>query len=112
MSIAAAFQLSTVPCPPGGVGARVVEILGKVDVTNAGQLQHELAQLAPGSLIIDLSRAGYFDSAGFAVLDRLLARQPVAIVAAPGSILSAAMTLLRLPFHDSANAALASLRGA
>jgi anti-anti-sigma factor len=112
MSNAAAFQLSTVPGPPDRTGARVIEVLGEVDVTNAAQLQHELTQLAPGGLIVDLTRAGYFDSAGLAVLDRLLARQPIAIVAAPASILRAALTLLHLPFHDSADAARASLPGA
>lgn len=108
MSGAAAFQLSTVPCPPDA-GPRVIEILGEVDVTNAARLQCELAQFAPGPLVIDLSRAVYFDSAGLAALDRLLARQPIAIVAAPASMPRAAMTLLHLPFHDTVNAALASL---
>ncbi len=112
MSSAAAFQLSNLPGPPDGASCRIIEVLGEVDVTNVAQLQHELVQLAPGPLIIDLSRAGYFDSAGLAVLDHLLARQPIAIVAAPASILRTAMTLLHLPFHDTVHAALASLRSA
>jgi hypothetical protein len=34
--------------------------------------------------VVDLSQAGYLDSAGFAVLNRLLATPALAIVVAPG----------------------------
>jgi anti-anti-sigma factor len=57
----------------------VVEVRGEVDAANAAELEAALAGLACPALVVDLSGAGYFDSAGFAVLDRLLARTPLAV---------------------------------
>lgn len=105
------FQLTTLPSTPGEPAAvPVVQVRGDVDITNASQLRQDLADLASGPVVIDLSAVGYFDSAGFAVLDQLLSQGRVAVAVAPGSVVRAAMTLMELPFHDSIDAARAALR--
>jgi anti-sigma B factor antagonist len=108
------FELTPVPSPAGdgpggGPGIPVVQVRGEIDVTNAGGLHDALARLAAPALVVDLGSVGYFDSAGFAVLDRLLSQAPVAVVAPPGSVVRAAMSLLNLPFHDSIDAAQTAL---
>ncbi len=104
------FELATMPSPPGpGPAIPVVQVRGEIDVTNAGKLHEEIAGLLSAALIIDLSHVGYFDSAGFAVLDKLISQSPVAVVVAPGSVVRTAMSLLNLPFHDTIDAARASL---
>jgi anti-sigma B factor antagonist len=104
------FELTSVPSPAGdGSGIPVVQVRGEIDVTNAGGLHDALAQRASPALIVDLSRVGYFDSAGFAVLDKLLSQVPVAVVAPPGSVVRTAMSLMNLPFHDSIDAARVAL---
>lgn len=108
---ATVFEVLTVAPPPGdGTGVPMVQVRGEVDVTNAARLRQSLADLARGSLIVDLSHVGYFDSAGFAALDQLLGHATLAVVAAPGSVVAAAMTLLHIPFHDTADAARSALR--
>lgn len=79
------------------------------DVIRTARLWDGLIGFASGPVVIDLSDVGYFDSAGFAVLDRLLAYGTVAVVAPPGSVVRTAMTLLELEFCDSIDAARASL---
>lgn len=106
------FELATLPSPPGaGQVIPVVQVRGEIDGTNAAGLYEALARLASGPLIVDLGSVGYFDSAGFAILDRLLGQSPVAVVVPPGSVVRTAMSLLDLPFHDSIDAARAALRG-
>ena len=92
-----------------GTGIPVVQVRGEIDVTNAAGLHDALAQHASPALVVDLSSVAYFDSAGFAVLDRLLSQVPVAVVAPPGSVVRTAMSLMNLPFHDSIEAAQAAL---
>ncbi len=106
------FQLTTLPSPSGDgdpAAVPVVQVRGDIDMTNAGQLRQDLTDLSSGPVIVDLSDVGYFDSAGFAVLDRLLSRGTVAVVVAPGSVVRTAMALMALSFHDSVAAARASL---
>jgi anti-sigma B factor antagonist len=106
------FELSTSSSPPGaGPEIPVVRVRGEIDVTNASGLREALAGLVTGGLIIDLSSVSYFDSAGFAVLDRLIAQAPVAVVVPPGSVVRTAMSLLNLPFYASVDAARAALGG-
>lgn len=105
------FELAAVPFPPGdGQGIPAVQVRGDIDVTNAARLYDALAQRADDALVVDLSGVGYFDSAGFAVLDQLLSEAPVAVVVAPGSVVRTAMSLLNMPFHDNLDAARAALR--
>jgi anti-sigma B factor antagonist len=105
------FQLTTLPSPAGESAAvPVVQVRGDIDITNAAQLRQDLTEVTSGPVIVDLSDVGYFDSAGFAVLDRLLSRGTVAVVVAPGSVVHTAMALMALSFHDSVDAARASLR--
>jgi anti-sigma B factor antagonist len=106
------FELASVPGPAGdGPGIPVLQVRGEIDVTNAAGLHDVLAQRASPALVVDLSSVGYFDSAGFAVLDQLLSQAPVAVVAPPGSVVRTAMSLVNLPFHDSIDAAQAALAG-
>lgn len=90
----------------------VMRVRGDIDVTNAGELRTALAQRAGEALVVDLSDVGYFDSAGFAVLDQLLGKVRLTVVVPPGSVVRTAMSLLNLPFHDSVDAALAALPSA
>ena len=98
---AAAFELTTLP----DAGVTVAEVRGEVDVTNAAAFGDALARLGPGPLIVDLSGAGYFDSAGYAVLARMLTSGRLTVVAPPGSIAHAALSLFGLTFHDSVSGA-------
>jgi anti-sigma B factor antagonist len=103
------FELRTTgPVTAGTVP--VVEVGGEIDAGNAASFEKALADLASPALVIDLSGAGYLDSAGFAVLDRLLARTALAVVVAPGSVLRTAAQLVSVPFHDTVDQARASLR--
>lgn len=88
----------------------VMQLCGDIDVTNAAALQQALTKHTNGALIVDLGCVGYFDSAGFAVLDRLLSRGRLAVVAPPGSVVRPAIALMDLPFHDTIDAAEAFLR--
>ena len=102
------FQLAALS--PSGDPVPVLQVRGEIDATNAARLWDGLVGLACDPVVIDLSDVGYFDSAGFAVLDRLLAYGTVAVVAPPGSVVRTAMTLLELRFCDSIDAARAYLR--
>jgi anti-sigma B factor antagonist len=107
------FQLQPVG-PPAGSGGTVpaVEIRGDVDAANATDLSNALRELASSALIIDLSFVDYFDSAGFAMLDRLLDEAPVVVVISPDCVMRPAAELLNLPFHDSLTDARASMEPA
>lgn len=67
---------------------------------------------AAPALVVDLSRTGYLDSAGFAVLDHLLAKAALAVVVTPGSVLRTAAELMSIPIYDTIEQAGASLRSA
>lgn len=108
----AAFELQILdgPLTDGHAGstAVVAELHGDVDSTNVLNAEARLTELADGRpLVVDLSEAAYFDSAAFAMLYRLLNSLELSVVLRPGSMLRAAAELIRLPFHDSVEAALA-----
>lgn len=104
------FELAVLrPAPGDATDVPVAEVRGEVDISNAAQLRGSLAGLATGGLVVDLSEVGYFDSAGFAVLDLLIGEGVLAVVVAPGSVVRTAMTLMDLPFHDTVDAARAAL---
>jgi anti-sigma B factor antagonist len=106
----ARFELTVLePAPGAAMDIAVARIRGDIDVTNARELQQGLDNLAARPVIVDLSEVGYFDSAGFAVLDRLLSQRSMAVVIAPASVVRTAMTLMGLPFHDTLDAARAEL---
>nr|WP_225953331.1 STAS domain-containing protein [Kibdelosporangium phytohabitans] len=89
-----------------------VTVTGEIDVTNAEDLARTLAGItSEHPLVLDLSELCYFDSAGFAVLDRVLSEGPVIVVLTPGSKLRKAATLMGLPYHDDAGTAQAEARG-
>lgn len=103
------LQLAGAPAAPSG-GAVAVEIRGDVDAANSADLSNALRDLASPALIVDLSLVDYFDSAAFAMIDRLLGQAPVAVVISPGSVVRTAAELVDLPFHDSLAEARASIR--
>jgi ABC-type transporter Mla MlaB component len=96
------FELRPVG-PPAGSGGTVpaVQIHGDVDAANAADLGNALRELADPALIIDLSPLSYFDSAGFAMVDRLLDEIQVVVVISPDSVMRPAAELVNLPFFDS-----------
>ena len=96
------FELRLVG-PPAGSGGTVpaVQIHGDVDAANSADLGNALRELAAPALIIDLSPVSYFDSAGFAMIDRLLDEIQVVVVISPDSMMRPAAELVNLPFFDS-----------
>jgi anti-sigma B factor antagonist len=107
------FELRPVG-PPAGAGGTVpaVQILGEVDAANATDVSNALRELASPTLIIDLSPVDYFDSAGFAMIDRLLDEARVAVVISPDSVMRPAAELVNLPFYDSLTDARTSMEPA
>jgi anti-sigma B factor antagonist len=107
------FELRPVG-PPSGSGGAVpaVQIHGEVDAANATDLGNALRDLATPALIIDLSFIGYFDSAGFAMIDRLLDEIQVVVVISPDSVMRPAAELVNLPFYDNVTDARKSMEPA
>ncbi|MGH2888941.1 MAG: STAS domain-containing protein [Solirubrobacteraceae bacterium] len=106
------FELRQIEAEPEASGDDpiVVEATGEVDATNAADLRaalREIGVLHP--LVLDLNGMEYFDSAGFAVLDGLLAQRPIAIVVAPAAVLRRAATLMELPLYDTVEQARTAL---
>lgn len=104
------FGLDTITQDTAGTAVPVVRVSGEIDVTDAPALHEALAGLASPALIIDLAQVRYLDSAALAVLHRLVRHQRVAVVVPPGSVLHTAVTLVRLPCHDTVEAAGAALQ--
>ena len=94
------FELRTSGTVPGQ-DIPVAEVSGEVDAASAAGFEAALAGLAVPALVVDLSQASYLDSAGFAVLDRLLAKAALAVVVSPGSVLRTAAELMSIPIHDT-----------
>ncbi|MGW6056745.1 STAS domain-containing protein [Streptomyces sp. NPDC055189] len=87
----------------------VVKVTGEIDTTNADAFAAEVGELpGPRPLVLDLSNVLYLDSAGFAVLDRLISRQTVRIVISPGSRTHTAATLLSIPHYAAVDLAVAA----
>ena len=97
------------PAADSGSTVPAVQVHGDVDAANAAELSDALREVASPDLIIDLSLVSYFDSAGFAMIDRLLGQAPVALVISPGSVVRTAAELVDLPFHDSLSDARVSI---
>lgn len=104
------FELLPVGAPAGAGGTvPAVQIQGDVDAANATEVSDALRGLASPALIIDLSFVDYFDSAGFAMIDRLLDEVRVVVVISPDSVMRPAAELVNLPFYDSLTDARASM---
>jgi anti-sigma B factor antagonist len=95
---------------PGREDIPVAELYGEVDAANAAGFEAALAGPAEPAVVVDLSQAGYLDSAGFAVVDRLLATTALAVVVTPGSVLRTAAQLMGIPINDTVDQAGATLR--
>lgn len=79
-----------------------VTVTGEVDAANAAAFTRAVRELpGPRPLIVNLSAAFYFDSAGFAALDRLRADNAIVLVIEPSSALFAAAELICMPAHHS-----------
>jgi anti-anti-sigma factor len=107
-------SLFTVNVRPGAhdgpADTTVVDVTGEIDATNATEFQRAVRDIPARPLVVDLSALQYSDSAGFGVLDELLARDAVVIVLAPHAPMRAAARLLDLPCHDSVATAVAHVR--
>jgi anti-sigma B factor antagonist len=96
------FELRPVGPSSGSRGTvPAVQIHGDVDAANATDLGNALRDLATPALIIDLSLIGYFDSAGFAMIDRLLDEIQMVVVISAESVMRPAAELVNLPFYDN-----------
>ena len=99
------FQLHTAR-PNGTPHPREVTVTGEVDAANAADFTRAIHALpGPRPLIVNLSNVVYFDSAGFAALDRLLADKAIIIVIEPTSTLFKAAELMCMPVQPSTTAA-------
>jgi anti-anti-sigma factor len=102
----AQFELLQVEAAP----QPVIELRGEIDATNAADFDREIcAKTASGPAILDLSPAAYLDSAGFEVLDRLLATGSLIVVISTTSVLHKAASLMSVPFHDTVDQARSAL---
>jgi anti-sigma B factor antagonist len=91
----------------------ILELTGEIDADNARELDRALRRSATYvPKILDLSLVEFFDSAGFAVLDRRIAEGGLLLVISPGSLIRRAASVIDIPFHDSINDALAALADA
>jgi anti-sigma B factor antagonist len=103
------FDLEVSAAVPSGE-AMTVTVTGEVDVMNASDFARAVNDVrAPRGLILDLSRVRYLDSAGFAVVYRLLELRAVVVVLTVDSPIYTAATLVGLPYHDSIGSALNTL---
>ena len=100
------------PAADSGSTVPAVQVHGDVDAANATELSDALREVASPDLIIDLSLVSYFDSAGFAMIDRLLDEVRAVVVIAPDSVMRPAAELINLPFFDSVGAARKSIEHA
>ena len=98
------LRVATPPTPTRPV---VLTASGEVDATNAADFAASVRSLAgSGQAILDLSELAYLDSAGYAVLDGLIAAGLVRLVLDVHSRVRRAATLLGLPFSESVDAAI------
>lgn len=107
------FELRPVaPAADSASAVPAVQIHGDVDAANAADVSNALRELATPALIIDLSTVSYFDSAGFAMIDRLLDEIQAVVVVTPDSKMRPAAELINLPFYDTVTSARMSLERA
>ena len=96
---AAIFTLTPHPAAPDGAALAVT---GEIDVTNAVEFAKAIIERADSCrVVVDFSDLRFLDSAGFAALDDLLARDVITIVLSPGSRLRRAAALMGLPHLDA-----------
>lgn len=90
--------------------AATVSVTGEVDATNAETFAAAVGEIAAErAFVLDLSDLLYLDSAGFAVLHRIVSTHRVTIVLSPRSPLRRAAGLMELAHHDTVEAAAAAL---
>lgn len=84
-------------------------VTGEIDATNTADFVMAVDDLpGPRPLVVDLSDLTYMDSAGFAELDRMLARGAIVVVLPQDSALRKAAALIGLPCHDDVGTAVAA----
>ena len=97
-TVSARYRPGAAPPAPAGVigppavavefvgNVPVAHLQGEIDRSNAGAIEPELLALAPGPVIVDLSRLAFLSSAGLAVLFALARRcVRIAVVAPVGA---------------------------
>jgi anti-sigma B factor antagonist len=98
------FQLQHMGGEPGQIAT--FRLQGDIDMANAAVFEEAVSKrLEAGALVLDLSAAKYFDSAGFAALDRLLSRGQLQLVIGPACLLRKAAVIVGMPFHDDVESA-------
>lgn len=103
------FDLEVSAAVPSGE-AMTATVTGEIDVMNAAEFARAIEDVAaPRGLVLDLSRLQYVDSAGFAVLYRLLEMGSVVVVLTAESPIHPAATLVGLPCYDSVESAVSTL---
>lgn len=96
-----------------GATIDILDLTGEIDAENARQLDQALRGSATSTpTILDLSAVEFFDSTGFAVLDRHLAETGLVLVISPGSLIRRAASLVGIRFYDSVGDAVAALADA
>jgi anti-anti-sigma factor len=101
------FELNTRELADRDPAVVVVEVSGEIDAINVAEFTHAIDGVkGRRPLVMDLSALDYVDSAGFAAVERLLAREVVIVVLDPRSAIRAAAKLIELPCYDSVEAAL------
>lgn len=83
-----------------------IVVTGEIDLASAADFERALTLAgARRPAVLDLSAVSYFDSAAFAALQRALARHPLVVLLAPGSVIARAAELMQVPFLQDAGAA-------
>jgi anti-sigma B factor antagonist len=83
-----------------------VTVTGEVDVTNVEEFTQSVLDVAgKRPIVLELSPVKYFDSAGFAALDRLLEQGVIVLVLAPDSFLYRVADLMCFPIHHDVETA-------
>lgn len=95
-------SLATVDVEQAG-GAAVARLCGEIDLSNAGAVEDRLRSATDGrgTLVLDLTRLDYMDSAGVALLHRLARTgldegRDIAVVVAEGSFARRILEITRL----------------
>ncbi|MGH3472893.1 MAG: STAS domain-containing protein [Nocardioidaceae bacterium] len=108
---ASRLELQAEPVESRAGQAILVTATGEIDSTNVADFEAQVRRAVGSSeAIIDLTGVAYFDSTGFAALDRMLApgSPKLAVVIAEGSMIARAAQLVSLRYYGSVDAARAS----
>ena len=89
-------EIRTTASPSGRL---TVVVVGEIDMANAARLDEAITTARAGGrgpVVVDLTAAGYFDSAGVRVLFQHAAEAELHVRAAPGGIVAAVLATAAL----------------